>query len=147
MDPEKIILVEEFVDQIKDDPSILDLPALDFFKDFLLSLGAQLPKPTCAPADDARAGPAKETESAPAKDASSHPSKDAMGDEDVENEEPEEEEEEQQQQDDDGNREPEEEEEDLERLPQDTAPFPELGPGEVELTNEDHDKQAQAKQA
>lgn len=43
MDPSKIAQLKKFVDILKSDPQIIHSPELDFFKQYLESLGAQLP--------------------------------------------------------------------------------------------------------
>ncbi|KAG2677545.1 hypothetical protein I3760_12G102500 [Carya illinoinensis] len=43
MDESKLNQLKQFVEQCKSDPSILNDPSLSFFRDYLLSLGAQLP--------------------------------------------------------------------------------------------------------
>ena len=44
MDKQKIAELRGFIDSIKQDPSILHLPELNFFRDFLHSLGATIPE-------------------------------------------------------------------------------------------------------
>jgi len=137
MDPQKVVLLEEFVDELKANPALLDLPALDFFKEFLLGLGATLPK---------AAKQSGEEEGVHSSEANPEQAEDRKSDE--EDEEEEQQEEEEIEESDDGDKlQGEEDEADPERLPEDLEPFPELGPGEVELTDEQMDKQSEAKQA
>lgn len=48
MDPRKVQELKAFVDLVKADPHVLYSPELSFFKDFLISLGADVPEPPAA---------------------------------------------------------------------------------------------------
>jgi len=118
MDAEQVKALEALVAKVKDDPSLVYTPELVFFKDFIQSWGGKAPSVGSKPAPE----PAKAPEPAPVEE------------EEEEEEEPEE-------------PEPPEEEDPM-KLPEDTEPFPELGPeGEKELTDEQMDAQGAAKQA
>ncbi|KAL0441167.1 UNVERIFIED_CONTAM: FAM10 family protein [Sesamum radiatum] len=46
MDADKIEELKGFVEHCKQNPSVLHTPSLAFFKNFLQSLGAQIPPPS-----------------------------------------------------------------------------------------------------
>mmetsp|Transcript_25079 Transcript_25079/g.58218 ORF Transcript_25079/g.58218 Transcript_25079/m.58218 type:complete len:411 (+) Transcript_25079:130-1362(+) len=124
MDADQVKALKAAVDLLKEDPTLVYGPDLTFFKEFLLSWGAKVPTA------GAKAEP-KASEAPPPPKAEEPKVEEAEEEEEEEEEEP-----------------VEPEEEDPERLPEDPEPFPSKGPeGEVELTDEQMDKQAAAKQA
>lgn len=148
MDPEKTALLEEvidglkdkvelLVDAIKENPFILELPALAFLKEWLLSLGATLP--TSGASDGASEGSASKG-AEPAQDTGvQQETKDVEGEKVDETKQ-----EEEHEQDEDDDSEELKEEDDPDFLPDDPEPFPELGPGKTELSDADQDAQAAA---
>jgi len=130
LDSAELKILESVVEKLKEDPSIVYEPDLVFLKDFLLSWGATVPNSKATPkAEESTSKPA----SGPQR-IDPEPKPEPAEEEEEEDEDPEE---------------PEEEEgDDPDRLPEDTDPFPAKAPvGEVELTDEQMDKQGELKQA
>jgi len=126
LDAGQLEALQAVVEQLKVDPTIVYDPKLQFFKDFLDSWGAKVPA-----ASKAKAPPAPGDSSDGPKKVDPTPPEPVVEEEEEEEEEPEE-----------------PEEPDPERLPEDPEPYPEQGPsGELELTDEQMDAQAAAKQA
>eukprot|EP00401_Gymnodinium_catenatum_P039708 CAMPEP_0117595204 /NCGR_PEP_ID=MMETSP0784-20121206/73635_1 /TAXON_ID=39447 /ORGANISM="" /LENGTH=428 /DNA_ID=CAMNT_0005397365 /DNA_START=96 /DNA_END=1379 /DNA_ORIENTATION=+ len=123
MEASQLKALEAVVSKLKEDPTLIYDPQLEFFKEFLFGWGAKVPPAGTASKEQKDAtGPQKVEPEAPAA---------AAAEEEEEEEEPEE-----------------PEEPDPERLPEDIAPFPEKSPGnDLELTDEQLDKQGDAKQA
>ena len=45
MDKQKIAQLRGFIEMVQQDPSLLHIPELGFFRDYLESLGAKIPEP------------------------------------------------------------------------------------------------------
>lgn len=136
MDAASLAQVKAAVESLKGDPSLAHTPDLAFFKDFLGSWGGAVPKCEEKKKEEPKKEEPKEKPKEPEPKAAEPKAAEPKAPE------PEEEEEE----------EPpipeEPEEEDPERLPEDTDPFPEKSPGnELDLTDEQMDKQGELKQA
>lgn len=140
MREQTVVDLEDFVEKIKANPALLDVPALDFFKAFLLEWGATIPSPPPPPAEPAKE---PEKEDPPPAEASTAEPMEADPDEPGGGGEPEswEKEDIEEEQDNAADK------NDPERLPEDKGPFPDLGPGQVDLTDAEMDKQCELKQA
>merc|ERR1719421_1983092 len=123
MDKDKIDALKQFVKLVKEEPGVLEMPQLHFFRDFILSWGAKIPEE----GEEANTQAKSASPSSPSKQPSSPPAKEEAIEEPVYEEEttvPSF----------DG-------EDDPEHLEPEDEPLPEESPGEKELSDADLDKQ------
>lgn len=130
------------VEKLKGDPTMFEAPEMAFFKDLALSWGAAIPKVAeSKPKEESKPTEDPKPKEEPKFKEEPKPKDEAKPKEEPKVEEPKQEESEEEEEP------PESEEDDPERLPADLKPFPAMAPlGELELSDEQLDKQGEAKQ-